>query len=164
MKSLFNQKFERKNRLTPMGILKEQCTKLNEITEGTIIARVIEYEGVVYSREGTLVPLIGKDFLNVNGVDIQNSLGDIGAKFKYEFFISSTNTSNYKYRAFFLVYGLSMYPLDVILDMDIAQEIQEQRSIEDSEVFVCQDEEEYVNLLSEILNSEKITNVINSLL
>ena len=92
-------------------------------------------------------------------VNIQDDLGEIAEfNFKYEFFITSTQTPTYKYRAFFLQYNISIYPLTLVLDETISKELGWTNYI-----VRCDTEEDFIQKLAEILNSEKIYSIINSL-
>ncbi|MCL2386918.1 MAG: hypothetical protein FWC89_05120 [Defluviitaleaceae bacterium] len=77
--------------------------------------------------------------------------------FKFEFFLTSTFTPAYKYSVMFISHKIEYYPLTVEIDHDIAKEM-------DISIFVtANDEEEFISILSKIINSEKVKKVINSL-
>ena len=92
-------------------------------------------------------------------VDIQNNLGDVsGGRFKFELYITSTVTPNYRYRIMFVQYGIVFYPVTLVLDEAIATELGQQQQIE------IGTPNEFENSLGAILNSRKVENVITALL
>lgn len=157
MSSLINFKPENHSELkTPKSIVQEQCDELIKITDGLVIGKIQEYDGPIknytHNYASTLAKAITQNF------DVQTELGDISeANFKYEFFISSKHTPKFKYRVLFLEYGLSNYPTTIVMDETIAKQLECNYNIE------CNDELEFVNTLEEILNSDKIKNVVNNL-
>lgn len=150
---------------TPKGLLEEQCAELYELTNRKIIGRVERFEGAIRDNPDSLKELAASIALtatNIGGFSVQNILGEVSGNsaFKYEFYITSRDTPNYKYRAFFMEYGIDLYPLSLIVDEDIAEEL---GSAEDY-IFLCESENEYLERIKRVLNSSKIYNVINALL
>ena len=90
--------------------------------------------------------------------DVQSELGE-SAEFVYEFYITSKRTPQYKYRVFFLFYSAMLYPIGVSLDQSISEEI----NCDKCELRI-NDEEQFIDMLSKILQSERITSVISNLL
>lgn len=94
----------------PKKILEEQCVNLTKSTNSIVIARVSEYTGNIESYQ---IPGLSKqlqysssqwtELLKDQTVNIQSALGEIGdAPFTYEFFLSSKNMPDYKFRIMFL--------------------------------------------------------------
>ena len=159
MKSLWTKDFKAQSVDTPKEIIATQCESLEQITKGSILAKITEYDGPIhtYLIESPLQASM-KSF-EVKKVDIQEALGEISeSNFVYEFFITSRETPNFKYRVMFLSYGISFYPVTVVLDEAIANEI----GLKDNNQFNTQ--EEFVGALNSILNSSKMENVITALL
>ena len=132
------QNFEALNIDTPKDIVEAQCTNLFDMTEGRIIARVKE------------IPCSGfGKFITKRGV-IEFKEG-----FAYEFYITSHITLNYKYSVMKFIYNLPVYPVGIRMNFDLSDEII---------IDYCESQNEFVNVLADVLNSETIKTVIGSLL
>ena len=97
---------------TPYLYIKEQCSYLAKATNNKIIARIKEYDGAYRScNQINVIHNIFDDAFQIQqkGFDVQDELGDKDSQFVYEFFITSRNNSNYKYRMLFMAYGISLY-------------------------------------------------------
>ena len=152
----------------PNEIVQTQCEHLKKITQGRIIAKISSYFGPVSSYT---VPSLGQvlatlaEKVSLAGtdktVDIQEDLGDIGESpnrfFTFEFFITSIATPNYKYRIMFLRYEIGYYPLAIVLDDEIAIDINENQTI------ICENEKSFNDMLEKIINSAKVKKVILNL-
>lgn len=159
--NIINNNVDNKN--TPRDLVQEQCDKLTEITGGKIIARIAEYEGEYksYKRPSKLSLMSSA----LNGIseetfNVQMKLGESGecGTFVYELFLTSEKTPKYKYRICFLYYGALIYPVGVSLEESIAEEL----GI-DSE-FDIPNEEKFIEMLGNILGSEKLTEILSNLI
>lgn len=158
MKNLWNKKFEASKVIKPKEILDEQGKKLLELTDGKILARAEEYDGPTrsYKNDGIMA---GISILSKKEYNVQDDLGEIdGSNFSYEFYITSTATPNFKYRVMFVEHDITFYPLTITLDESIAKEL------EGKQYIFCDSENVFLEVLSDILNSDKIESVINALL
>jgi len=153
---------------TPDEIVNEQCDFLREATQGRIVAKVANYNGpiasytappLVHNFAKALAPLY---MSQEQKFDIQDKLGEIGDDpsnyFTFEFFITSMKTPNYKFRIMFLRYGIGHYPVELVLDEDIAINI----GMEEPS-FSCDSMDEFKDYLAKILNSPKVQTVIKTL-
>jgi len=143
---------------TPVEIIQYQCTRLWEMTEGSIIAKVYEYSQPIFSyiEKSRLIRTIDEN----KKINIQENLGDVSdGTFSYEFFITSTSTPKFKYRIMFLQYDISVYPVTLVLDESILEELELNQ-----ELVTCNNQTEFEIILEKILNSKKVTNVISALL
>jgi hypothetical protein len=147
--------------MPPEEIVKNQCDFLREITKGKVVAEVAVYDGPTRSYVDHGLGGILRGFeTSYKGreINIQENLGDIGEnKCSFEFFTTSVNTPNYKFRVMFLSYGLSFYPVEIVLDEDIAEEIKL------NPIIVCENESGLAEALKEIIESPKIEKVVQSL-
>jgi len=157
MSSLINFTPEDNSELkSPKNIVQEQCDELDRITNSLVIGKIQDYDGPIRSYSSNLASAITRT-MNPT-FDVQDELGDVsGTKFRFEFFLSSKHTPKFKYRVLFLEYGISFYPLLIVMDETIAKELNCQYCVE------CNDETDFNNLLAGILNSDKMKNVVNSL-
>jgi len=151
---------------SPVDIVEEQCEYLRKHTDGKIIAKISGYYEPIssYTRYGFGSLL--RSALQSGGdtkVDIQEDLGDIGnTYFTYEFFITSIATPNYKFRVMFMRHDITGYPIELVMDADIAHDMSFIYS-NNSQNFVCENERVFKEVLEEILNSTKVAKVINAL-
>ena len=155
----------------PEGIVEEQCEYLREVTAGRVLAKVSVYSGPTsdyskYTFSGMLEEL-GKIKFSILPdektikVNIQEDLGDINnipnMYFAFEFFLTSPGTPNYKYRIMFFTYTAGQYPVGIVLDNEIANEIGEEQNIK------CNSENEFMEAVKRIINSNKVRKVIDTL-
>ena len=87
--------------------------------------------------------------------DTQSNLGNVGSApeiFKsYEFYLTSPHTPNYMFRIMFFNYVLGQYPICIILDEGIGENIS------------CATEDEFTEALIKIINSQKVQKVVRAL-
>lgn len=163
MTNLWNRDFLPVDAKPADMIIQEQCDELFRITNGIIIGRVSRYDDAIHSYEveGSFSQLAKVMTFGLNETfDIQDQLGELSGKelFTFEFYLTSKSTPDYKYRAFFIRYGLSIFPVEMVIDDDIAKEIRTDYNI------ICTDVVAFTKTLGEILNSDKIHDVITALL
>ena len=140
----------------PKYIVEEQCDELSKLTDGYVIGKIDTYDGPIENRGSVLAEAVAASFSS--GFNVQTELGEISEnQFTYEFYISSKYTPQFKYRVLFLNYGISCYPLCIILDETIAKQIGMENKIQ------WKNESEFTSVLSQILNSKKLQSVINNL-
>jgi hypothetical protein len=168
MKSLWKKDFKPLATDTPKDIVEYQCASLNKITNGIIVAGVTEYSELYPSNDlfpsDKLYPSkeLSSSVGEVSGGQAANLKNKVGEKagygFTYEFYISSIASPNYRYRVMFLQYGTSMYPLTIIMDEAIADELNLEQQT------VCASQEDFESTLEKIINSDKVGKVISVLL
>jgi|GEM_PF-1792379 len=170
--------------LDPIGIVHEQCRKLQELTEGGIIAQIVEYSGSFISvgvyetiqlyhafKEGLSNCTKSNECDATSPPKWKYKLGELDESqadtnetqrkktLNYEFFITSSRTPKYKYRAFFLSVPPLGYPVTVILEQDIVDEL----GLQD-EKYVCGSTVEFTEMLARILGSQRIGSILKGLL
>lgn len=152
MNSLWKSEFKPQDIETPKAIVSSQCNYLRELTRGNIIAKVADYKDTYTTGLQAFKE-------KLESTNIQNNLGVVaGDHFMFEFFITSVFTPNYKYRVMFFEYGISFYPVTIVMDEAIAleQELEQKR--------ICYTQEDFIQILEVILNSKKINDVISALM
>jgi len=126
----------------PTEIVDAQCKYLEEITNGKILAKISPYRG--HDEYPTLKNM-----------------------FEFEFFVTSTYTPNYKYSVMFMRHEIEYYPLTLDIDSDIVVEAGiSEADYRNNIVFpqtIVKNEDEFIFVLSQIINSRKMKKVINSL-
>jgi len=151
----------------PEEIVKQQCEHLCRITNEKVFAKVSEYEvgtnDYIYEESPALTAYnsVQKSF-GSQKVHIQDKLGDVGTKpedmyFNYEFYLTSPATPKYRFRIMFFGYVSDQYPVTLVLNSDIANDIDE------SDRVVCDSEEEFIGYLQRMLNSTRVMSVIRAL-
>lgn len=157
--------FSYENLETPDLVLAEVCTQLNNITKSFVQGNVRVYEGPIESYDQlSAMASIAASISSVTRMDIQNKLGEIGTGTitKLEFFLSATQIPDYKYRVLFLEYGITGYPVKVVLEQGIADELNGE---EDSGyIYEVDTKENFENLIVRILNSTKLNRIIQDLI
>lgn len=142
----------------------EQCLFLSDATSEKIIARVSEYEGEYINHPP--INKYTKSFENMQIIepefDVQNVLGENASEndntFVYELYITSKKTPKYKYRAFIMYYGIELYPVHIIMEEQIAEELKLNTEI------AVTSESEFKEVLSGILGCKRISSVVEKLL
>lgn len=160
---------------SPLEIVQNQCSELSNISNGKIIARVMEYNGV-YKSDPIVVTVQNKLHNNSlhfddiiesgSGFNVQDIMGDkynidsnYSNEFVYELFVTSKKTPKYKYRIFFMYYGIDLYPVGLTIQEDIAKEIEFA-----SEGMNIGNEEEFIKALKKILGSVTLGNILRKLI
>ena len=96
-------------------------------------------------------------------VDIQNNLGKIGFnKSKFEFYLTTPKLSEYKYRVLFFEYGIGGYPVKIVLEQGIADEIYKKDGA--NYVLIENNEQELKNTVNKILLTKKVLGVMQELI
>lgn len=159
MTNLWKKEFKAENTKSPRNILDEQADILIDMTDGVIIAKTDEYEGRMRSGKIGGMASLGLDVFEERDYNVQTDLGEISDKaFRFEFFITSAMTPNFKYRVMLFEYDITFYPVRITLDETIANELKIDTYIE------CDSLINFTKTLTLILNSKKIETVINALL
>ncbi|MCL1872903.1 MAG: hypothetical protein FWF85_02165 [Clostridiales bacterium] len=144
MKNLWNGDYLPKDTVSPQHFIQKQCDYLRQKTNGKIIAKVVEQK----KPSDKLVE------------------SDSPEKLNFEFFLSSKNTPNFRYRVLKLSHSIPIFPIKITVSLEIARELivfQDPVPTFTGEK-ICQDQSEFEEYLEEILNSKVVTDVINSLL
>ena len=96
-------------------------------------------------------------------IDIQDKLGVIEeTSFKYEMYLTANQIENYKYRVMFVGYGIAGYPVKVVLEQDIADELNNK---EDSGyIYTIDSKTEFEELLVSVFNSKTMQKIIQNLI
>ena len=109
----------------PDIVMSDICNELEKITKGFVVANVREYDGKIesYDTMGAMAALAASLQTSMR-IDIQDKLGVIEeTSFKYEMYLTANQIENYKYRVMFVGYGIAGYPVKVVLEQDIADEL-----------------------------------------
>lgn len=156
------EEVENINEKLPSEIVKEYCDQLEDVTDGRVMAKIGQYSHSIkdMTKEGVFSIFPNSKTYVTGEENPQDYLGivDEESRFTYEIYITGSKTKNYKYRFCFIEFGIPAYPTDVIIDSDIADELQI------STTYNIKNSDEFKNIFVKILNSNKITEVIKSLM
>lgn len=148
----------------PDKVVEEILAQLPEDTQSIIWGSIVAYDGHVTSYTTTrtsLAEAIGT-ITTEKRVDIQNSLGKCGEEDKkFECFLYTSGYTKYKYRMFFMKYGIANYPVQFTLEESIARSIQNGNS---NYIVTCNNRGEVEDLLVKILTSKKVLGVMQELI
>ena len=161
MEKIWENKFKNKKVKFPNEIAIEYCNQLYELTNKMVIAKVEKYEKNIYDMDiaAPIAKLAGvSTWLRSTKAD--EYLGEISGsdRFTYELYLTGSNTPKYKYRFCFIENGVYPYPVKIIVDSDIAKELESETRIN------CESEIIYKEILIKILNSKKMNEVIEGLM
>ena len=148
----------------PDKVIEEILVELPNETQGIIWGSIIRYDGYVTSyttRRPTMAELVG-NISTEKRVDIQDSLGKKGEEDKkFECFLYTSLYEKYKYRLFFMKYGIANYPVQFTLEESIARSIYGENS---GYIVSCNKREEVEDLIYKILSSKKVISVMQELI
>lgn len=150
----------------PDMVIQEISKELSASTQNIITASIAPYSKHIFSHtesSGFASVAIALGTATSKTVDIQDSLGKIGedAK-KFEFFLSTPSNNKYRYRLFFLQYGIANYPVTVVLEQSIADSISGRRNSE--YVIDCNNRNELEDLVMRVLTSKRVVKVMQELI
>ena len=152
------------NSVMPDVVMSDICNELEKITKGFVVANVREYDGKIesYDTIGAMAALAASLQTSMR-VDIQDKLGVIDeTSFKYEMYLTASQIENYKYRILFIGYGITGYPAKIVLEQDIADELNNK---EDSGyIYTVNSKTELEELLVSIFNSKTLQKIIQNLI
>lgn len=150
---------------TPDKIIAELGEKLEKETNGYVRGEVNLYDGPIESYSistnfSKIVAALGTSAINKN---IQDDLGEQGYdESRYEFSLVSPYLDMYKYRLLFFEFGIGLYPVKVVLEQGIADEIFQQENA----VYTIElnNKDELENMVFNILNTKKVVHVMQNLI
>ena len=156
--------FSKMDLTAPDKVVEEFLLELPDETQGIISGSIERYDGYVTSyttRKPTMAELVG-NISTEKRVDIQNSLGKKGEQDKkFECFLYTSLYKSYKYRLFFMKYGIANYPVQFTLEESIAESIYGKNS---GYIISCKKREEVEDLIYKILTSKKVISVMQELI
>lgn len=148
----------------PDKVVEEILTQIPEATNNIVSGQIDEYNGHVTSYKTTrasLAEALGTITTETH-VDIQKSLGKRGEEEnKFECYLYTSIYENYKYRMFFMKYGIAHYPVQFTLEESIARSIQGTNA---NYMVTCNNREEVEDLILKILTSKKVLGVMQELI
>lgn len=147
----------------PDKVIEEILAQLPEDTQNIIFGSIVKYNGYVtsYSKTNILLAEALREVSTESRVDIQDSLGKWGEEEKkFECFLYTSGYTKYKYRMFFMKYGIANYPVQFTLEESISRSVQGPNS---SYFVTCNKRDEVEDLILKILTSKKVLGVMQEL-
>lgn len=140
------------------GIIKD----LNKATNDIIVGKVDEYIGPIHSYTDGGFNAIKIALGNASRkVDIQDKLGVVGGTSEqYEFYLKSQLYEHYKFRVCFIKFGVGNYPVEIVLEQGIVDEIFGEG---ENYIIMCNNKEEFEELITDIINSERVIKIMQEL-
>lgn len=155
--------FDNVDMSAPEKIVSEMCNQIKSQTRDYIQGTVQAYEGHIesYTREGfgsiTVALSSNKE------VDIQNNLGKVGyEEHKFEFYLSAIALPQYRFRLMFFSYGIGGYPVRIVLEQSIADEIFQRSN--GQYIIECNSMDDLKNTVIRVLNSKRVIRIIQELI
>ena len=148
----------------PDRVVEDILNQIPELTNNIVSGQIDEYNGHVTSYKTTrtsLAEALGTITTETH-VNIQKSLGKRGEEEKkFECYLYTSVYEDYKYRMFFMKYGIAHYPVQFTLEESIARSIQGTNS---NYIVTCDNREEVEELILKILTSKKVLGVMQELI
>ena len=148
----------------PNEVIEQILSELPSITNNIVLGKLDPYSGRVESytsieRSALAVMMNVKE---EKFVDIQKDLGKLGEEIKkYECVLYTPIYDKYKYRIFFIKYGIAKYPVRFVLEESIANSIE---SLNSRCIVDCKNRAEVENLMNRIMSSKKLISIIQELI
>ena len=157
--------FELKDTKTADEVLKDYSNRISEWTNGMVLCEIVPYDGATESytkRSGWSVAAealteIDKDIT----VDIQQYLGEQSElDNKFEVCLTVKGLEYYKYRIMFIRYGAIAYPVNIVLNEDIAKAYSGKSQYK----FFVESMKDLEEMVEQIFETEYCTKLIQSLI
>ena len=148
----------------PYLVAEELASQIEQETDGIIQGKVAPYSGHVYSyTQSTLAGLSTVLGSVEKRVDIQTTLGKQGEEsHKYEFYLCTPSYERYKYRICYLQYGVGNYPVNVVLEQSIANDIYSGSNA--GYIISCQTRIELEDLIVKVIYSKRVISIMQELI
>lgn len=157
--------FELKDTRTADEVLKDYSNKIAEWTKGMVLCEIVPYEGETetYVKRSSWAVTAGalaeidKDIT----VDIQQYLGEQSdLNNKFEVCLTVKGLEYYKYRIMFIRYGAIAYPVNIVLNEDIAKAYSGKSQYK----FFVESMKDLEEMVEQIFETEYCTKLIQSLI
>jgi len=140
MKNLWPEQFEENTSPSTKALLEEQSKLLLKLTNGMVDAEVVEQERLDQITTG-----------------LQN-------EFAYSFNLLGKFIDNYRFRVLSFAHDITLYPVDFQVDEQIGKELQLSRTTAYGYKTRIGEPSEVEDFLASVLNSQRIKNVVGSII
>lgn len=156
--------FELVDIYTPDIVIKNSLKEIERDTKGYVIGNIGRYDGPIdfyAKRGGGLAAVLGTMQQMSEMTDIQQDLGEQDPEqHKFEVFLTVKGLEHYKYRMMFVDYGTISYPVNVIMNEDLAIAYSGKRK----DVFTVESMKKLEEMMDSIFNSDMMISLIQSLI
>ena len=155
--------FDDVDRSLPEKVVSEMCDQLKSQTRNYIQGTVQPYNGCIESYKKGGIKAITIAFSGEEEFDIQSDLGKVGyEKHKFEFYLSATDLPKYRFRLMFFSYGIGGYPVKIVLEQSVADEIFQRA--DGKYIVECRSQNDLKNTVIRVLNSKRVVQIIQELI
>ncbi|MEW7987051.1 MAG: hypothetical protein AB2799_14775 [Candidatus Thiodiazotropha sp.] len=140
MKNLWPDAFEENDKPTAKSALEEQAKLLPKITNGIVFAEIVEMS------------------------DLDATSHSMINDFSFRFNILGKFLEGYRFRVLSFSHDITLYPVKFLIDSGIGSEIGIKPDIIMKHTTVVNDPTELENLLTSILSSQRIKDIVGSIL
>lgn len=158
--------FNEEDLTSPKIVVENLISQIKDQTNGMVFGKIDNYEGVIdsYIVPSTLVKLSSLLGNETEKVDVQEELGELNKETqKFEVFLCTPVYKQYKYRICFIEFGISYYPVKVVLEQNIADEINKEGK-KNSYIYSCANRSELEELIVRIIYSKKVISVMQEIM
>lgn len=156
--------FDLKDTMSPEEVIVECAKEIAECTKHMVTCEVAPYDGMTtsYVRKNSFTAMAkAMQSMEDETIDIQNFLGEQSGKDnKFEVYFSIRELEYYKYRVMFLRYGAVAYPVQVVLNEDIAEAYNGKNQY----IYNVNSMDELKAMFKTIIDTDYCTNLIQSLI
>lgn len=160
--------FDKVDLTPPDVVLRETGEQLKEITRGLVKCEVLPYTGPIssYTHTRTVGPSALLDVFQPRTVeeevDIQSKLGEIGnTTKKFEVCLETPNDKQYKFRLMFIKYNSTIYPVTVVLESDIANELPQYGN---KYIYNIKSRNDFQRFVTNVINTDRVVNILQQLI
>lgn len=156
-----NLSFDEIDLTAPNIVVKKILSELPKETNNYILGDIQEYEGYIESYTKHDIKAI-MSFNMDTEVDIQDKLGENENEFhRFECYLYTSEYEKYRYRVFFMEYNIANYPVKIVLEESVARSVFVGKN---GYIINCNSREELEQLVYTILNSKRMTEVMQHLI
>ncbi|WP_300792679.1 hypothetical protein [uncultured Bacteroides sp.] len=141
--------------IAPEDVFKDILSRLQNETKGIVQGNVKEYLGYVKSRFGSFFS--SKEYAETRRLGAQGEKRNL-----FEFYLSTGCYQNYKFRVCFFEYGLGRYPVQLIVEEDVADDIN--MVLESDNVFICETRKALKEMILKMLNTKRVLTIMQELI
>lgn len=147
---------------SPEIVIETLIKDLSESTNNIIIGKIEEYSGPIHSYTDNGIDAIKIALGNTSRrVNIQEKLGKISSgRKKYEFYLNTPLYEHYKFRICFISFGVGNYPVEIVLDQGIVDEMYGE---DEDYILMCDNKDEFEELIINIINSDRVIGIMQEL-
>lgn len=147
----------------PDKVIEDFISELPSVTNNIIAGKIEPYSGHIFSHTQKGISNIAAALGQVDRkINIQDSLGAEGEiQKKFECYIYTPAYKHYRYRLFFMRYGVAHYPVTIVLEESISRSVSLSNS---SYIYECDNRSELEQLIEDIFTSKRVINVMQEII